>query len=158
MEDYKTLIVWGTVLSTIAISLFYWWFLCLIVSNAGGWSRLAEKYPAETKPSRKELVRWQSMRIGRCSYLRSVSLCTSAQGLYMRVGWFFRPAHAPLFIPWSAVLHREARELGTGPVIELLVDAVPVGVELRFPLPLAAKLKLEEFELHHGATEDTEEE
>lgn len=142
MENYNALIAFLILVFVVVGGAFYWWLLCVVVAHAGGWARLAEKYRAAQRKSKSELLRWQSLRIGRCSYFRSASLHADASGLYLAVGMFFRLSHPPLFIPWSAMLGTEWRELGTGKVFELTVEAFPVAVEIHIPQPLAERLRL----------------
>lgn len=142
MDNYNALIAFLNFVFVVVGGVFYWWLLCVVVAYAGGWARLAEKYRAARKKNKQELLRWQSLRIGRCSYFRAASLHADAAGLYLAVGLFFRLSHPPLFIPWSAMLGTEWRELGTGKVFEITVEAFPVAVGIQVPEPLAERLNL----------------
>ena len=142
MDNYNTLIAFLNLVFVVVGGVFYWWLLCVVVAHAGGWARLAPKYRAAKRKTKSELLRWQSLRIGRCSYFRSASLHADSSGLYLAVGMFFRLSHPPLFIPWSAVLGMERLELGTGNAFELTVDAFPVAVGIQVPELLAERLNL----------------
>lgn len=124
--------------------LFYWWLLCVVVSHAGGWARLAPSYPAKARP-KEGLLKWQTLRVGRCSYLRVATIAATAEGLYLAVGFFFRPAHPPLFMPWDKIIERRTLHLGTGTVEEITLPALPVGASLQIPIALAERLGLSRY-------------
>ena len=147
--------IYGPVIAvfTVLTAIFYWWLLCLVVANTGGWARLAARLAAKTR-GKEGLIKWQSLRVGKCSYRRSVSLASTPEGLYMRAALFFRPAHQPLFIPWDAVTSCRTSDLLGGPAIEISVDAFPIPTILQFPQALADRLRLVERVANRASAEE----
>jgi hypothetical protein len=73
---------------------------CVLRSKMSGWSALAKKYTASTKPPGKQF-KSQSARIGRLNYGSCLSLVVAEVGLYVSTSLWFRIGHPPLMIPWS---------------------------------------------------------
>ncbi len=79
---------------------FMWCGGLLLLSQLGGWARLAERYPVNSVFIGREYP-WQSAKIGMVSYGSCLTLRVSDSGLGMSVMFPFRTSHPPIFIPWS---------------------------------------------------------
>lgn len=85
---------------------FAWIGTCAMISLAGGWHRLAQKYRSNSEPS-GETVRFASMSIGTglfpARYRRVLFVTVGSSGFGLSVVFFYRLLHPPLFIPWTDV-------------------------------------------------------
>ena len=95
-----------------------------------GWRRLAASYAAH-EPPRGTRFAGQSGSVGAVSYRSSLTIHVAPDGLFLATPFFFRFAHKPLFIPWSAIKNQK-------PIKFLWHEAM--GFEVG-PAP-AAKLRL----------------
>lgn len=135
---------WTVSIASLAMCIFYWWILCLVVANAGGWARQVEKHRATTWP-KDGVLKWQFIRVGRCSYPRSTYIAARPEGLYLAVSLFFRPQHPPLLIPWSEFHWHRRVELGIGPMIELVASGMPLPTTIHIPVKLADRIGLHQY-------------
>jgi hypothetical protein len=69
--------------------------------RGGGWTLLAERFPAAFRPEGPVLKK-QTIQVGPVVYKNCVTLIPSAPGLYLEVKIPFRSRFKPLFIPWEA--------------------------------------------------------
>lgn len=80
-----------------------WLLVLLFFSKITGWSRLAEKYRATTKPESKLMqavqVQWGSIMMAGNIY----SIGCTREGMYLGVLFPFRVGHPPLLIPWRDI-------------------------------------------------------
>jgi hypothetical protein len=82
----------------------FWIFISCGVATLSGWRILAEAYPLLSDPTGEKLrfqsatLRWSS------NYTGIVHMSVNHQGLVLSVFAFFRPGHAPMFIPWGDIL------------------------------------------------------
>jgi hypothetical protein len=75
--------------------------------RGGGWTRLAEHFPAPSQPP-GELFKKQTVEVGRVVYKRCTTVGITPQGLYLEGNLHFASRLKPLFIPWEVV--KEVRE------------------------------------------------
>lgn len=77
-----------------------------ILKNLGGrgrgWATLAEHFPASSRPS-GELLKRQTIEVGRVVYKRCAMVGITPQGLYLEGNPPFSSRIKPLFIPWEMV-------------------------------------------------------
>lgn len=98
-----------------------WLVVMSLLAWAGGWKRLAQAYPAPPNWSgRKQLGRW--IKIGWVDYNGCITYGVDAEGLRIALWPIFNIAHAPLYIPWTA-MHVEAvtKQFGRGQVVRLAI-------------------------------------
>jgi len=87
-----------------------WCFVFKILS-AFGWGKLAQKHTSYGPPTGVTL-KWQSLVLGKVMhYNRCLTIHVGRAGLSLEMPRFFRFAHPPLRIPWSAV--RYLKEVNT---------------------------------------------
>ena len=79
-----------------------WTFVCFILSIAGGWARLADRFAASEPPTGQQFT-WQTGRVGMSNYNSVLTIHTSPSGLHLAVMVLFRVGHKPLLIPWSEI-------------------------------------------------------
>jgi hypothetical protein len=60
-----------------------WCGISLLLSRAGGWARLAERFPGPEQPEGKHF-RWQSGRLGLVNYNRCLTIYVSKAGSIFR--------------------------------------------------------------------------
>ncbi len=84
----------------IAIFVVVGCFVAFLLSTLGGWRRLAKQYQASQQPP-GETLRFRSLAVGFVSYGNIVTVCISAEGLYLALFGPFRLMHPPLLIPWN---------------------------------------------------------
>ncbi len=88
-----------------------WCGVIFLISQIGGWARLAQAFPATEMP-KGEVLGWQSAQLqGWCNYNRVLTFVISEEGLYMRPWGLFRMGHAPVLIPWGELKNPRARRL-----------------------------------------------
>jgi hypothetical protein len=89
----------------VAISAF-WFLVVLVLSYVGGWQALAAAYSAQ-EPPRGTRHAGQSGSVGVVSYRNCLTVHVAPDGLFLATPFFFRFAHKPLFIPWSAIRNQK---------------------------------------------------
>ncbi|QDU78141.1 hypothetical protein Pan97_52230 [Bremerella volcania] len=77
-------------------------FTLLLLASLGDWRRLAKSFHARHKPDGKTF-HFRSAAVGMVSYGNILTVCISAEGLYLAVFFPFRPMHPPLLIPWEKI-------------------------------------------------------
>lgn len=85
------------------------WFLSLqLLAAMSGWRELARVYPApeSMEVSAEWRFRGCSMRYG-SRYNGCLTIATNAMGIRLTLWPIFRPAHPPLFIPWTEIAATE---------------------------------------------------
>jgi hypothetical protein len=106
-----------------------WIGIAFLLSRLGGWSVLANRYPAR-QPFAGEIHRGCSGRLGIVNYKSTLALGAGEQGLYLSVPRIFAFGHPPLLIPWSDVRATRDKilwaeivrfELGQAPATKLQV-------------------------------------
>jgi hypothetical protein len=107
MNDVSPLLI-VALFTTLAIP--WWCFVVWMISFMSGWQRLAAAYPALDEPS-GERFGMEGARIGLANYKGCLVVHSSPGGLHLSVWTLFRPGHAPLFIPWSAMHRLRRRQL-----------------------------------------------
>jgi hypothetical protein len=94
--------------------IFY--FVLLILSTVGGWTRLAESYPDDV-PAEGITFRWQSAQFGLANYGRCLNITVDHARFRLSAVWLFRLAHPPISIPWGDIRVERGRswfmEVGT---------------------------------------------
>ena len=81
----------------------FWCAVVKLISVAGGWSRLATRYPA-SEPALDHRWPMQSGRFGGLGNYRNVlTVGVGPEGLFLDVMALFRVGHAPLLVPWEDV-------------------------------------------------------
>lgn len=100
------------IVATFVVGFPLLWIAALkIIARFSGWMKLAKLYPGAGSASGDRCgyasagLRWL---IG---YNRCLTITVSAQGIYMRPMFVFRIDHAPILIPWDAVLKIEDKSL-----------------------------------------------
>ena len=89
------------VLAAIAYGLF-WCLVCLMISWASGWSKLALEYQIGEMPEGR-IFRWQSLRLRSVGYNNCMTIGVTDEGLYIAALPLFRPGHPRLLIDWEAI-------------------------------------------------------
>lgn len=87
-----------------------WCLICVMLSNMGGWKRLANRYPAPDRPT-GERHSMASAMIGGVSYKSCLTLYSSTEGIYFSVWIIFRMNHRPFLIPWSELNNLQVKKL-----------------------------------------------
>jgi hypothetical protein len=70
--------------------------------RGGGWSLLGEYFPAPFQPA-EELLRRQTIQVGRVVYKRCAAVGITSPGLYLEVKIPFSSRLKPLLIPWEEI-------------------------------------------------------
>lgn len=86
-----------------------WCFVCWLLAQVGGWSRLAQVYPAQAPFTGR---RWTTQfgRLGFTRYRGVLTVGANREGLFLDVMPLFRVGHSPLFIPWHDIATSEDTE------------------------------------------------
>jgi hypothetical protein len=87
-----------------------WCGISLLLSRVGGWSGLAERFPAPEQPEGKRF-RSQSGRLGLVNYNRCLTIYISKGGLYLSMTPLFRVGHRPMLIPWKEIHDVETQQV-----------------------------------------------
>jgi len=105
-----------------------WAVVSYIVSFAGGWWKLAQRYRSERPlPAHRRAMQKGQMRFG-SRYKSVLTLASDSEGIYLGVMYLFRPGHPPLFVPWTEVeVEAPKRSLfTTTQVLRLGRDRIPL--------------------------------
>jgi hypothetical protein len=108
----------------------FWCLIPFLLSRLGGWSRLAERFPAPAEAAGK-CFRWQSARVGLVNYNNCLTIYISKAGLYLSMTPLLRVGHHPMLIPW-----KEIHDVETQRVLWAGYVSFAIG------LPTVAKLRL----------------
>lgn len=109
-----------------------------VLARLGGWSKLADTYPARS-PFIGRRFRFQFVQLaGWVGYNGCVTAGSDPFTLYLSLWPILRLGHPPLLIPWSEVSARIERRRGF-PVVLLTFARAP-GVEVRISGRLAGRL------------------
>ena len=113
-------LIWVTILKALAF--------------AGGWSKLAARYPdSGLRPPSRSL--WmQSAKVGWVGYNNCLTLGVGPEGLHLAVWPLFRAGHPPLLIPWDEVASIRPKKIFFMKMFELQVgrgDTVVVSIGRR---------------------------
>ena len=109
-------------------------FWCLVVfalSYLSGWRRLAASYAA-LEPPRGTRFAGQSGSVGAVSYRSCLTVHVAPDGLFLATPSFFRFAHKPLFIPWSAIRNQMRKKFLWHEAMSFEVGPAPAA-SLRLP-------------------------
>jgi hypothetical protein len=79
-----------------------WLFVCAIFSVTSGWSTLAQRFRASTRPVGQKLTR-QVDKFGFWTEHGVTNMVLAESGLYLYHHVLFRFLHPPLFLPWSEI-------------------------------------------------------
>lgn len=98
------------------------------LAGAGGWRKLAERYPARMAGTSGERFRFTSLRtsgglVGMATYNSCVTVGVGEEGVSLELWAPFRLFHPPLFIPWSAVEHWRVVPYPPGELTQIRVKA-----------------------------------
>ncbi|MEM7427713.1 MAG: hypothetical protein AAF441_16595 [Pseudomonadota bacterium] len=112
----------------------FWMAITWLVSTVGGWSVLAEQYPA-SEPLTGETFSWRSVRLGFFgSYSNCMRVTISGRGLYLQPLFVYRFGHRPVFIPWEAVAAMHINLFGIFSAADLSISgkdgAAPIKLKL----------------------------
>src|SRR4051794_37498154 len=80
----------------------FWLFILNVLASIGGWRQLARSYRATDRATGQRFL-FRSANIGQVNYGSCLRFVSGPAGLFVAVQLPFRPAHPPLFIPWSEV-------------------------------------------------------
>jgi hypothetical protein len=84
----------------------FWCGVVRLLSEVGGWQRLARRYVAGDLAVTGERFRGVTGLVGAVSYRSVLTLHFNADGFFIEVMPFFRIGHPRLFIPWSEIGER----------------------------------------------------
>lgn len=106
--------------------------LLVAIAKIGGWSRLAQTFPAGVEPDDGICFRGQFLGIGWCDYNGCVRIRVCVAGIYLAVSPII-VGHAPVLLPWSAMRFVEERRRRFLSVAFIEVGQ-PTIARLRLPL------------------------
>ena len=107
----------------------FWCFVVWLLSQVGGWQRLARRYAAGDRSVTGERHSGVNGMVGIANYRRILTLHFNAEGFFIEVMPLFKIGHPRLFIPWSEISTRlpcrvfwwKAERLGIGqPVLNTI--------------------------------------
>jgi hypothetical protein len=117
----------------------FWSGLLMLFAHLGGWAAIAQQYPDKATPISKTL--WmQSARFGWVDYNGVLTMHMSDQGLGIAALLPFRPGHAPMFLPWSALKVVEVNDHWWGRYVTVEVGSPVIG-RVRLPLKIMAEAR-----------------
>ncbi|MEZ5842413.1 MAG: hypothetical protein R3D27_01605 [Hyphomicrobiaceae bacterium] len=110
-----------------------WWLVLNLIAKAGGWARLAVSFSTDMPPAGQHFA-WRSGTLGWLgNYRNALQVWVSPQGLWLRPLAIFRPGHATLMIPWTAIKQVSTRQFvfSIESVIDMrLADGGSVSISL----------------------------
>jgi len=104
-----------------------WLLVMSLLAWAGGWKQLAQAYPAPPNWSGRKLWgRW--IKVGWVDYNGCVNYGVDAEGLHIALWPIFKTAHAPLYIPWTAMqVEAVTKQFGRGQVVRVAIGDPPMA-------------------------------
>jgi hypothetical protein len=100
MEDLQIV---TTIMGGIVAFGLFWVFIVWLIAQLGGWSKLADVYPARI-PFNETCWSIQSGRFRwGTNYSGILRVCADNQALHLSVFPLFRPGNPPLSIPWEDI-------------------------------------------------------
>lgn len=126
----------GIVIAALACGLSF--FLFGAFGRVSGLNRLAERYPATSRPEGQRLDK-QTVQVGAVRYRRCVEVCISPAGLYLWVHPF-ASRYPPLMIPWGEFGRPQRTMIYWQSAVKMGVGAPPVTT-VAFKQGLFAKFK-----------------
>src|SRR4029453_11037215 len=120
----------------VGVWLALWLLACFGISRLG-WTRLASRYGASSRPAGR---RWRFQSAEGCGvrYRSCLTLTVGTEGLHVQVWLPFRFMHRPILIPWSELTPIFRRVLGFTSV-ELRPREVPAA-HLSLDEPVALRI------------------
>lgn len=116
----------------VAIGLIATWIVVsFLISNVGGWGKLAKKYPCAVACEGRSFY-CVSGRIGIADYGLCLILKVCKEGLRISVLFPFRVAHPPLLIPWEEMHNAFVKRLLWFDYVDLYVGS-PIVSSLSLP-------------------------
>jgi hypothetical protein len=109
----------------------FWCLVVLALSYVSGWQKLAASYLARETP-RGTRFSGQSGSVGSVSYRSCLTVHVAPDGLFLATPFFFRFAHKPLFIPWSAIRNQKRKKFLWHEAMSFEVGPAPAA-SLRLP-------------------------
>lgn len=109
----------------------FWCFVCWLLSQMGGWGRIAERFPGTTPPDGPKFS-LQSGHVGMTNYRSVLTIRPMAEGLHLSIMAIFRVGHPPLFIPWHEIRNARRHKVLWAETIRFDVSAPAIG---RISLP-----------------------
>jgi hypothetical protein len=110
-----------------------------ISGRGGGWTRLAEHFPAPS-PRPGELFKKQTIEVGHVAYKRCATVGITPQGLYLEGNIPFYSRLKPLFIPWEMVKGVREESLYWGKALILSIGEPEIGT-ISFLSTLSEKVR-----------------
>lgn len=117
----------------------FWCGLMVVIGRVSGWVLLAQKYRTDLAFDGPLWHFQQAQMRWRCNYGGVLTVGANPAGLYLKPLFFFRPGHAPLFIPWSETQIEMKRSFWSGNYMEVRFPNVP-GAVIRFAEKLAKRI------------------
>ncbi|MEO8362485.1 MAG: hypothetical protein ABI672_20835 [Vicinamibacteria bacterium] len=95
---------------SLGVFMVIWLSVGSLLSILSGWSRLANRFPAEGEPPGDRL-RGQVVGLGSINERNVTSLTPTAQGLYMKTMFLFRFMRRPVLVPWREIKYVRERKI-----------------------------------------------
>jgi hypothetical protein len=80
-----------------------WCFVCLVLSQLGGWAALGKHFRTDRTPTGVVFYGQSAQLSYLCSYNNCLTMIVTEEGLYLKVWPMFRIGHPPLLIPWEQI-------------------------------------------------------
>ncbi len=89
----------------------FWYLICWLISRIGHWATLANEFPAALGlPVGTRRYFMRTMELGLAQYKNCLTVGVAPTGLYLCPIFLFRPGHAPILIPWTAIARGEKKK------------------------------------------------
>lgn len=116
----------------------FWCFVVWILSRASGWHRLAGRYAMVTRPVMGARHSGLTGMVGAVSYRNVLTVHFVPEGFFLEVMVLFRIGQPALFIPWTEVTGRKARQVLWWSAVSLSIGH-PVMGTITLPADLVDK-------------------
>jgi hypothetical protein len=104
---------------------------CLVLSKLGGWSSLAERFPARFTPPGEKFI-FAAARIGGVRYRGIITAIKAEDGLFLSVFKPWRFGHPPILIPWVELKNFRPQRLWGTDWVDVCVSTRRT-IQLRLP-------------------------
>ena len=104
-----------------------WCCVVWLLSQIGGWSRLAKHYAARGAPVYGREFRSVTGMVGGTSYRGVLTVHVNEEGFFLEPMTLFRIAHPRLFIPWREVAERTSLSVLWWKAERLTIGAPKIG-------------------------------
>jgi hypothetical protein len=118
--------IFSVLVITATFLILMWIVMLELLSRAGGWKRVAQRYAAPSAPEGRKYC-MQSCSFSWVGYNGCLTIIVSPAGIHLSLWPLFRFSHPALLIPWSALHVLKVKSGGWIKEVKLAIDEPPLA-------------------------------